>query len=381
MPNQNKNLKDNFVKNIENKINEIKSNNIGQDEVTVSVYENNKKTVRTLITTKDYQLCYDFISNENIYSQFSYTDTQEEKEQSKKVTLNKKENKIDLNYEEIEDESEKNISFEKNENQNNNESNKDTLIKYEDSKNKVEMKINEKNKIVNKFENEISFKDDNSVKLNQLDENDLQEIVNKVDKALNDKIEILEEEINDDEVNSLEVIETIRNEYKMYFSFIVIIDKNGTLSYEAIKKENSFMIDLLKEEEICRLKYDVRYIYNSTLTRKKILTVIFDSQIYNLPYEDILYIEKERNSKRSIIHTKTDIVYTTKTLTDLEDLLDERFFRTHQSAIVNLDNVKMIDPSKNYLLFIGDEKCFYLSRDKKKKLKELCDEQGLISTK
>ena len=167
----------------------------------------------------------------------------------------------------------------------------------------------------------------------------------------------------------------------MYFSFIVIIDKNGTLSYEAIKKENSFMIDLLKEEEICRLKYDVRYIYNSTLTRKKILTVIFDSQIYNLQYEDILYIEKERNSKRSIIHTKTDIVYTTKTLTDLEDLLDERFFRTHQSAIVNLDNVKMIDPSKNYLLFIGDEKCFYLSRDKKKKLKELCDEQGLISTK
>ena len=35
----------------------------------------------------------------------------------------------------------------------------------------------------------------------------------------------------------------------------------------------------------------------------------------------------------------------------------------------------------NYLLFNNDEKCFYLSRDKKKKLKELCDEQGLISTK
>ena len=186
---------------------------------------------------------------------------------------------------------------------------------------------------------------------------------------------------NDDEVNSLEVIETIRNEYKMYFSFIVIIDKNGVLSYEKVKKENSFMIDLLKEDEFSRLKYDVRYIYNATLTRKKILTVIFDSQIYNLAYEDILYIEKERNSKKSIIHTKTDIVYTTKTLTDLEDLLDERFFRTHQSVIINLDNVKMIDPSKNYLLFNNDEKCFYLSRDKKKKLKELCDEQGLISTK
>lgn len=167
----------------------------------------------------------------------------------------------------------------------------------------------------------------------------------------------------------------------MYFSFIVIIDKNGVLSYEKVKKENSFMIDLLKEDEFSRLKYDVRYIYNATLTRKKILTVIFDSQIYNLAYEDILYIEKERNSKKSIIHTKTDIVYTTKTLTDLEDLLDERFFRTHQSAIINLDNVKMIDPSKNYLLFNNDEMCFYLSRDKKKKLKELCDEQGLISTK
>lgn len=251
---QEKNLKDNFVKNIENKINEIKSNNIGQDEVTVSVYENNKKTVRTLITTKDYQLCYDFISNENIYSQFSYTDTQEEKEQSKKVTLNKKENKIDLNYEEIEDESEKNISFEKNENQNNNESNKDTLIKYEDSKNKVEMKINEKNKIVNKFENEISFKDDNSVKLNQLDENDLQEIVNKVDEALNDKIETLAEEINDDDINKVLIaIGVVKEKEEIQSLGITETEKNRFNSQfelfnnkEAKKEDISKIIEAVK---------------------------------------------------------------------------------------------------------------------------------------
>lgn len=104
---------------------------------------------------------------------------------------------------------------------------------------------------------------------------------------------------NDDEVNSLEVIETIRNEYKMYFSFIVIIDKNGVLSYEKVKKENSFMIDLLKEDEFSRLKYDVRYIYNATLTRKKILTVIFDSQIYNLAYEEFYILKRKEIVKKA----------------------------------------------------------------------------------
>ncbi len=280
---QEKNLKDNFVKNIENKINEIKSNNIGQDEVTVSVYENNKKTVRTLITTKDYQLCYDFISNENIYSQFSYTDTQEEKEQSKKVTLNKKENKIDLNYEEIEDESEKNISFEKNENQNNNESNKDTLIKYEDSKNKVEMKINEKNKIVNKFENEISFKDDNSVKLNQLDENDLQEIVNKVDKALNDKIETLEEEINDDDINKVLIaIGVVKEKEEIQSLGITETEKNRFNSqFELFNKKEAQKEDISKIIEAVKNNLVGLETESSTKLKLKLDRNNSDEEMYN----------------------------------------------------------------------------------------------------
>ena len=280
---QEKNLKDNFVKNIENKINEIKSNNIGQDEVTVSVYENNKKTVRTLITTKDYQLCYDFISNENIYSQFSYTDTQEEKEQSKKVTLNKKENKIDLNYEEIEDESEKNISFEKNENQNNNESNKDTLIKYEDSKNKVEMKINEKNKIVNKFENEISFKDDNSVKLNQLDENDLQEIVNKVDEALNDKIETLAEEINDDDINKVLIaIGVVKEKEEIQSLGITETEKNRFNSqFELFNKKEAQKEDISKIIEAVKNNLVGLETESSTKLKLKLDRNNSDEEMYN----------------------------------------------------------------------------------------------------
>ena len=280
---QEKNLKDNFVKNIENKINEIKSNNIGQDEVTVSVYENNKKTVRTLITTKDYQLCYDFISNENIYSQFSYTDTQEEKEQSKKVTLNKKENKIDLNYEEIEDESEKNISFEKNENQNNNESNKDTLIKYEDSKNKVEMKINEKNKIVNKFENEISFKDDNSVKLNQLDENDLQEIVNKVDEALNDKIETLAEEINDDDINKVLIaIGVVKEKEEIQSLGITETEKNRFNSqFELFNKKEAKKEDISKIIEAVKNNLVGLETESSTKLKLKLDRNNSDEEMYN----------------------------------------------------------------------------------------------------
>ncbi len=186
---------------------------------------------------------------------------------------------------------------------------------------------------------------------------------------------------NDDIINCLDVIKTIRVEYKMYFSFIIIIDKNNTLNYEKIKQENEFLVDLIKDNELNKLKFHINYILNATSTRTKLLTICYDNQIYNLPYEDILYIEKERNCKKSIIHTKTDNVYTTKTLTELEKILDERFFRAHQSAIVNIDNIKIIDTINNSILFINNEKCYFLSRDKKKRLKELYDEQGMITTK
>ena len=52
-PSYSDNLKDEFVSKIEEKINNIKDNNIGNDTVKITVYENSMKTVRTVIEKND----------------------------------------------------------------------------------------------------------------------------------------------------------------------------------------------------------------------------------------------------------------------------------------------------------------------------------------
>ena len=59
----------------------------------------------------------------------------------------------------------------------------------------------------------------------------------------------------------------------------------------------------------------------------------------------------------------------------LEEELDNRFFRSHQSAIVNLDNVERIDFENNVIIFNNDFTCSLLSRSAKKILKKMIFKQ------
>ena len=65
-------------------------------------------------------------------------------------------------------------------------------------------------------------------------------------------------------------------------------------------------------------------------------------ELYNIPYQEILYIEKSLNDNTSNIVTKNHIYNLRKTIKELEEELSNTvdFFKTHRSCIVNLKNVK-----------------------------------------
>ena len=74
--------------------------------------------------------------------------------------------------------------------------------------------------------------------------------------------------------------------------------------------------------------------------------VIKDSKyaILRLPFDTIIYIEKEKNAKKVSIYTENQQYITNETVSTLFEMLDDRFVRVQRSIIINTQKVKEIIP-------------------------------------
>ena len=93
--------------------------------------------------------------------------------------------------------------------------------------------------------------------------------------------------------------------------------------------------------------------------------------VYRIPINDITYIEKEPLIKRCIIHTVNNNYVMSGTLNYIMEQLDNNFVRTHQSCIVNLDNIKRIELSNNMIIFKNDDKTDMLNIKMKREIKNM----------
>lgn len=91
--------------------------------------------------------------------------------------------------------------------------------------------------------------------------------------------------------------------------------------------------------------YALEHIHKSTLMIKG------KDFIHRVEFQNIEYIESL--NKYIIIHCTCGTVYTERCkLSDIEELLDSRFLRCHQSYIINMDEVKEVNTS--FLMFSGN---------------------------
>ena len=180
-----------------------------------------------------------------------------------------------------------------------------------------------------------------------------------------------------EDISAERIVKMIKKEYKMVAAFIVIVGKEEESRLEKLVFDHSFLIDVIKDNEDLdiNLENDIKRILDILDARKQVLNVINDKLLYRISYSDIYYIEKELKSKKSIIITKYGKFHLFKSLNELEEELDNRFFRSHQSAIVNLDNVERIDFENNVIIFNNDFTCSLLSRSAKKILKKMVFKQ------
>lgn len=117
-----------------------------------------------------------------------------------------------------------------------------------------------------------------------------------------------------------------------------------------------------------RLKDDIEASLK-IIYKQRTFVFSYNHVVYRIPYDHICYIEKEPIIKRCIIHTNNNQFYIVKSINWLEENLGNDFIKTHQSCIVNINNIKEIDFSTNTITFKNGDSTNLLTEKKKKEVK------------
>lgn len=168
--------------------------------------------------------------------------------------------------------------------------------------------------------------------------------------------------------SGLEIAKYIREEKDDWKSIIIFISKTNEYKLNILTKRlfvlDYILIDDIKTElnkliKICLKNYD---------TSPNELKYKYKGINYNILFKEIIYIEKEQDNKRCIIHTKDKKYYIQSTLTKLMTKLDDRFIKSSRTYIINIEQVRRYNIKNNIIEFDDKTQIYEVSRDKKKEI-------------
>lgn len=198
-----------------------------------------KNTVRTSIKTTEYEINLDCLStNGENFIQLNESDNANNT--VKTIALTENNSNVEINITITEGEETKDITFAQSKEVNGNTMIKRLSAQYEDSNNRVEAYMTQNYQTVTQFDNELTLDSKNSIKLNDLQQEQLQSLMGTVQEGVNGKIEELQNEVNMQEIQqvlinagllkeeqSMEVTGTTESEKTRYNSqFEMLVGKN-----------------------------------------------------------------------------------------------------------------------------------------------------------
>ena len=188
----------------------------------------------------------------------------------------------------------------------------------------------------------------------------------KLIKTKSRKIYILDIEMKD-EISGIDIARKIRK-YD-WNSFIIIATSHYELTYQAIKAR-IMMLDFISKFDDCNNELTTAISKAIELINdNKIMKINSNGVTYIVYLDDILYIERDTIDRKCIIKTSTAKIPVSKSLNEIYDTLDNNFYQTHRSCIVNTSNIVNVDWKNNKIYFDNNISIDLLSRNKKKGLK------------
>jgi DNA-binding LytR/AlgR family response regulator len=171
-----------------------------------------------------------------------------------------------------------------------------------------------------------------------------------------------------DGISGIDVARKIRlNDWN---SIIILVTSHVDMGYDALKAQ-IMLLDFISKYNNCTLSLEKAIKKAiSKINNKKVLIFENSNMTYKVYTDDIVYIIRDTIDRKSIIITEYNEICINETIGNLLNMLDGRFFLTHRSCIINTEKIDKIDWKKNIIYFKNDFETDYLSRDKKKELKE-----------
>lgn len=211
---------------------------------------------------------------------------------------------------------------------------------------KLMMPLNDEYKIYNFFDYDNNFK-------------------SLIKKRLGYKIYILDVELPSR--SGIDIAREIRN--NEWDSIILFVTAHYELRQEAFKNR-LMLLDFISKFN----NFDIELTDNIRLAlkilgTKQVLTFMSNYVTYRLNLNDIIYILRDSVDRKVIIRTPYAKYTVNKNICDLKQQLDDRFYQTHRSAIINKDYIDKVDFVKDTITFKNKETISLLSKDKKKGLK------------
>ena len=233
------------------------------------------------------------------------------------------------------------------------------FIIYEDEKSYRELYINEILKVIGKTK--LSYK---ILEISKYDKN----ILNKVNSLIGKKIFILDIEVPGK--SGLDFAQEIRKNGD-WNSQVIIVSSHENLKNIALSGKLLIIDFISKYFNTSQELLECLTLALRILSKNKSLRFQYNGEVYQIPYNEILFIEKNSDNAYATVVTVNNRIIINKKISKIEELLkeDNRFFKTHQSCIVNLDKITKVYLKDNVIQF-GKEATTLLTRDKKKELKE-----------
>ena len=219
---------------------------------------------------------------------------------TKIISLNNSNTGIELklnNY--IEGEKEKNTSIIQNKEVSGNTMKKSISVKYEDSDNRVEAYVTQNYQTVTQFNDEITLNSENSIKLNDLEQEQLQSLMSTVTEGVNNKLNEIQTDINMGELQQVLInAGLVKEQQNMELSGTTETEKTRYNSqFEMLKGSN-----LDADNVLNAINASQNYISNLDVISNTELRIMLDRNTNNPDVVTTLqnFIEEHKREKYNI---------------------------------------------------------------------------------
>jgi two-component system LytT family response regulator len=200
---------------------------------------------------------------------------------------------------------------------------------------------------------------------------DGEELINQVIKC---KPDLVITDIKMPKFNGIEVIKKCRQfDYNVNFIFVTGFDDFAVEAFNVdaidyiVKPFNMERFFAALDKAIEMIQYKRQLQLKQSRSKLKINS---SGSVYYIPIEDIFFIEKQ--GKKCLIHGRNKVYETNKSISALYQRLNDIFYLSHRSYIINLKKISHISSSNETYLahFEGIPNYAHISKLKIKEIKE-----------